>query len=93
MREIQDMTLNVSRALRGLDEKLSSRRELFSKQFALLRFAPDAFGLRVTAAPVVQELRIERVVENGTVQKRVAPPEIGVLRDTGGEGLSHEMLG
>ena len=60
MREIQDMTLNVSRGLERLDRRLSERSERFSREFGrLLLMAPEtAFGIRLTSAPVGDEIQL-----------------------------------
>ena len=62
MREIQDMTLNVSRGLERLERRLSERSERFSQEFDRLEPPEDAFGIRLTAAPVGEEIRFDRVI-------------------------------
>ena len=61
MREIQDMTLNVSRGLERLERCLSERAERFRQEFERLQTPKDAWGIRLTAAPVGDEIRIDRV--------------------------------
>ena len=46
MREIQDMTLNVSRGLERLERRLSERSEHFQRRFKCLKTPEDAFGIR-----------------------------------------------
>ena len=47
MREIQDMTLNVSRGLERLDKRLSERSKRFKKEFDRLVPHRNAFGIRL----------------------------------------------
>ena len=61
MREIQDMTLNVSRGLERLERRLSERLERFRQEFKYLETPEDAWGIRLTAAPVGEEIRLNRV--------------------------------
>ena len=61
MREIQDMTLNVSRGLERLERHLSERAELFRQEFKRLQDPTSAWGIRLTAATVGDEIRIDRV--------------------------------
>ena len=61
MREIQDMTLNVSRGMERFDRRLAERSERFRREFEMLATPGDAFGLRFTALPVGDEVRFDRV--------------------------------
>ena len=61
MREIQDMTLNVARGLERLEVRLSERAERFSQEFRVLKTPEEAFGFRLTAVPVGEEIRFDRV--------------------------------
>ena len=65
MREIQDMTLNVSRGLQGLKERLSDRSERFQEEFGHLRPSNDKFGIRMTAVPVIDEIQLDRISQHG----------------------------
>lgn len=67
MREIQDMTLNVSRGLERLEKRLSERSERFPEEFSRLKDPKNAFGIRVTAVPVVDEIRLDRVFQQGQI--------------------------
>ena len=82
MREIQDMTLNVSRGIQRLEEKFTAKREEFERQCEILGMAGSAFGLRITAVPVGQDLWVNSVVRNGTIDDRFAPPAVRVSRVT-----------
>ena len=82
MREIQDRTLNVSRGMQRLEEKFAAEREEFERQCEILGAAGSAFGLRITAIPVGQDLRVNSVVRNGTIDDRFAPPAVRVFRVT-----------
>ena len=61
MREIQDMTLNVARGLERLEKRLLERAKRFRQEFERLENPKDAWGIRLTAAPVGDEIRIDRV--------------------------------
>ena len=67
MREIQDMTLNVTRGLERLERQLLKRAERFREDFERLNSPDDAFGIRLTAAPVGDEIRFDRVFNRGAV--------------------------
>lgn len=67
MREIQDLTLNLSRGLEWLDKRLSGRSQRFTHEFARLRTPKDAFGIRLTGAPVGNDIRIDRVFRQGSL--------------------------
>lgn len=61
MREIQDMTLNVSRGLERLERRLQERAERFAGEFDKLGDPHNAFGIRMTALPIGDEIRFDRV--------------------------------
>ena len=61
MREIQDMTLNVARGLERLERRLLERSERFQQEFDRLETPDDAFGIRLTAAPIGDEIQFDRV--------------------------------
>ena len=72
MREIQDLTLNTERGMRRLERKLESRQECFVNSFHRDRPYADpshlkgvcgenAFGFRITAAPVDPHLGLIQV--------------------------------
>ena len=67
MREIQDMTLNVSRGLERLEKRLRERSERFQQEFDRLQTPEDAFGIRLTATPVGEEIQIDRVFHQGSI--------------------------
>ena len=67
MREIQDMTLNVSRGLEQLDKRLLERSERYKEEFKRLQTPEDAFGIRLTAVPTGEEIRIDRVFHQGSI--------------------------
>ena len=80
MREIQDMTLNVSRGLERLERRLSARTELFEEEFKHLQTPEDAFGIRLTAMPVGEEIRFNRVFWKGGLAEELRKPQISVFR-------------
>ena len=74
MREIQDMTLNISRGLERLDKRLSERSERFGEEFNRLTSPEDAFGFRMTAAPVGDEIRFDRVFHQRKIIEKYNVP-------------------
>ena len=87
MREIQDMTLNLSRGLEQLDKKLLGRAECFQREFDYFRTPEDllnAFGFRLTAAPVLDEIRFNTVFSHGKIPEELQKPAIEVLRKVKG---------
>lgn len=80
MREIQDMTLNVSRGLERLERRLLERSERFQREFDCLETPEDAFGIRFTATPVGEEIRLDRVFWNGSLAGGFQKPQISVFR-------------
>ena len=94
MREIQDMTLNVSRGLERLEKRLLERANRFQQEFERLETPHDAWGIRLTAAPVGDEIRIDRVFRHPGLAEEFNGPWHKVLyRQDSNErqlkGLSH----
>ena len=81
MREIQDMTLNVARGLELLERKLSARAHCFRQEFERLQTPESAFGIRLTAAPVGEEIRISRVFHQGQLAEEFDEPWHNILPD------------
>ena len=79
MREIQDMTLNVSRGLERLERQLSERSDRFRQEFKRLRTPENAWGVRLTAALVGDEIRIERVFRQHGLAEEFKEPWHRVL--------------
>ena len=61
MREIQDLTLNLSRGMDRLERRLEERKDNFPKEFEHLDDPGDAFGIRVTAAPIMGDVKFDQV--------------------------------
>ena len=61
MREIQDLTLNLSRGLERLERRLAERTAKFQREFDRLSNPENAFGIRATAVPVGGEIMFDRV--------------------------------
>lgn len=74
MREIQDMALNVSRGLERLEKRLSERSARFPEEFGRLERHENAFGIRLTAVPVVDEIRFEYVFQQGRIVNELDMP-------------------
>ena len=63
MREIHDLTLNLSRGLERLERRLETRSKRFVDEFERITSPDRAHGIRVTAAPLGEEVRFERVYD------------------------------
>ena len=87
MREIQEMTLNLSRGLERLDKRLSDRSERFQEEFKRLETFEDVFGIRVTAAPIGDEIRFERVFAQGSIVGQFDSQWHDVVRQSGDRTL------
>ena len=91
MREIQDMTLNVSRGLERLERRLSERTKRFQREFECLQTPGDAFGIRFTAVPVGDEIRLDTVFRQGKFAEEFKKPQPMILRRNDGTG--RELFG
>ena len=83
MREIQDMTLNLSRGLERLEKKLLGRAEFFKREIDYFKTPTnllDAFGFRLTAAPVLDEVQFDTVLSHGRLSEKLQKPAITVTR-------------
>ncbi|MXY39937.1 MAG: ATP-binding protein [Rhodospirillaceae bacterium] len=80
MREIQDMTLNLARGTERLERRLRERSKRFEGEFKRLETPDDAFGFRMTAIPIGDEIRFESVYSGGNLIEELRPPEIEVGR-------------
>ena len=83
MREIQDMTLNVSRGLERLEKQLSERSARFQQEFKHLETPEDAFGIRMTATTVGDDIRFERVFREHNIVGELDEPWHGILYQPG----------
>ena len=96
MREIQDMTLNLSRGLERLERRLVERAERFGQEFRRLKTPEDAWGIRVSAVPVGEEFRIDRVFRQGRIAEEFEEPWHEVqVRENGNErpsGVDFDLL-
>ena len=81
MREIQDMTLNLARGTEKLERRLKERSVRFEDEFKRLETPDDAFGFRVTAVPVGDEIQFDTVYLNYNLIEELHPPSIAVKRD------------
>ncbi len=92
MREIQEMTLNVSRGLERLEKRLSERSEKFEQELHYLSDPEMAVGIRVTAAPVGDEIWFDRVYHQGGISEKLdAPWRTVSLHGKGSKPLSLEQ--
>ena len=81
MREIQDMTLNLTRGTERLERRLQERSRKFKEEFKHLETPDDAFGFRMTAIPIGEEVRFEAVYSGGKLIEELNPPEVQVDRE------------
>ena len=79
MREIQDMTLNVSKGLERIERQLSNRSERFTREFERLTSTDNPFGCRFTAVPTNEDIYFDRVFQNGTLLQGFCLPWRDVL--------------
>ena len=86
MREIQEMTLNVSRGLERLEKRLTDRDECFEQEFRFLENPTKAFGVRVTAMPIGDEIGFDRVYSSRKIVDELNEPWRKIfLAQNGGE--------
>ena len=83
MREIQDMTLNMSRGLKRLEKRLAERSVRFEQEFKRLRDPSNAFGIRMTAMPVVDVIRIHQIFSGYDLAQGFLEPWHDVIRSDG----------
>ncbi len=87
MYEVQELTLNVTRGLVLVDHIFAERSTQFQQEFGRLSTPEAAFGIRMTAVPVDDQVRINRVYENGQIIQDFCMPSVeiqfeGTGRDT-----------
>ncbi len=82
MREIQDMILNLARNTERLERRLRKRSRKFADDFKRLETPDDAFGFRMTAVPVGNEIRLESVYANGNLIDEFRLPRVEVQRQS-----------
>ena len=80
MREIQDMTLNLARGTERLERRLQERSKKFQEEFKRLESPDDAFGFRMTAVPIGDEVRFESVYSGGNLIEDLYPPKVEIER-------------
>lgn len=92
MREIQDMTLDVARGLERLEKRLSERSARFQQEFKLLETPDDSFGIRLSAAPVGDEIRFDCVYRNGKLVEGLSEPwhKVSYLRKKHGTRIGRD---
>ena len=99
MREIQDMTLNVTRGLERLDKKLKEREARFEHEFDRLTLPNDAYGMRITAMPVGDDLGLPtlcrpyfKLVEGLNTPRVTVTRHLQAQEPTVVQGLEHLHL-
>ena len=79
MREIQDMTINMSHGLERLERSLSKRSERFEQEFQRLANRNQVVGVRATAVPVGDDIRYDRVIRQHRIIEGLEEPWREVL--------------
>ena len=92
MREIQDMTLNVSRGMERFERRLAQRSERFSLELDRLVTPSDSYGLRFTALPVGEEVQFDRVFHQQGIIDDFYTPWRTVIWKKGNESRRLECL-
>ena len=86
MREIQDLTLNVTRGLERLDKRMQVRAELFEREFERLTVPDGAYGIRITATPVGDDIRLPKICRPYfDLVDGLNPPSVTVRRHVPGQ--------
>ena len=85
MREIQDTTLNLARGLERLNQQLKERATLFAREFERLETPGKAFGIRLTAVPIGDDVWLSRVYRKHGLAKELTKPPFEVFRRSNGE--------
>ena len=86
MREIQDMTLNVTRGLERLDKRMQKRAKLFEREFERLTVPAGAYGMRITATPVGDDIRLPKICRPySDLVDGLNPPSVTVKRHVPGQ--------
>lgn len=84
MREIQDMTLNLSRGVQRVESQLIKRAKCFPQEWQWINSPQVAFGIRATAVPLGDEIRFERVFHRGKIIDGLHEPlrDVSIHRGT-----------
>ena len=87
IRQIQDMTLNMSRGLERLERILAERSKRFQEEFRHIERRENVIGIRMTAIPVADEIRFDRVFERSRIVGELDAEWRTVARNDGGRDL------
>ncbi len=74
MRQIRDLTLNISRGLERLERRLSERSEQFQQEFERINEPERSFGIRATAIPLGDEIPFDRVFHHRRIIDDLCEP-------------------
>ncbi|MCY4238419.1 MAG: hypothetical protein OXC93_08720 [Rhodospirillaceae bacterium] len=74
------MTLNLARGTERLERRLRERSRKFGEEFKRLEAPDDAFGFRITAVPVGDDIRFGSVYSRGNLIEELRPPEVEIGR-------------
>ena len=66
MREIQDLTLNISLGTKGLEKRFRQHNKTFNANFDRLGAEPSIFGVRFTALPLFDEIYFARILQQSS---------------------------
>ena len=92
MREIQDMTLNVSRGMESFERRLAARSERFQEEIDRLDTPTDSFGLRLTTLAVGEEVQFDRVFRQRKIIDELYTPWRTVIWKKGNDSRRLEGL-
>ena len=92
MREIQDMTLNVSRGMESFERRLAARSERFQEELDRLETPADSYGMRFTALPVGEEVQFNRVFHQRKIIDELYTPWRPVIWKKGNDSRQLEDL-
>lgn len=81
MREIQDLTLNTTRGLDRLRNKLEERKNRFRDEFNRFDTPENVFGVRVTGLPTDEQTLIARIYSRGNIDPNYSLPHMNIGRE------------
>ena len=87
MRQIQDLTLNISRGLERLERRLSERSKRFQQEFERIHEPEKSFGIRATAIPVGDEIPFDRVFRHRRIIEDLCEPWRSALQRKDGSRI------
>ena len=80
MKTISDVMLNLSHGHERAERLFLKRSERFSKEFGHLVTPEDAYGTRLTAIPVENKIRFDRVFHHGNISNGLDMPSLKIRK-------------